>query len=80
MDKWLTHNNFAKVLALVFSIMLWAMVHLDSGTPVDSTTLAQSRYIDNVKIEVTGFDEDKYVLYDLDPSTVRMEVKGNGSI
>lgn len=76
MDKWLTHNNFAKVLALVFSIILWAMVHLDSGTPVDSTTLAQSRYIDNVKIEVTGFDEDKYVLFDLDPSTVRMEVKG----
>ncbi|MDU4694720.1 MULTISPECIES: CdaR family protein [Paenibacillus] len=76
MDKWLTHNNFAKVLALVFSIILWAMVHLDSGTPVDSTTLAQSRYIDNVKIEVTGFDDDKYILYDLEPSSVRMEVKG----
>ncbi|MBM6998483.1 YbbR-like protein [compost metagenome] len=76
MDKWLTHNNFAKVLALVFSIILWAMVHLDSGTPVDSTTLAQPRFIDNVKIEVTGFDEDKYILYDLEPSTVRMEVKG----
>ncbi|WP_068783622.1 CdaR family protein [Paenibacillus phocaensis] len=76
MDKWLTHNNFAKVLALVFSIILWAMVHLDSGTPVDSTTLAQPRYIDNVKIEVTGFDEDHFVLYDLEPSTVRMQVKG----
>lgn len=76
MDKWLTHNNFAKILALVFSIILWAMVHLDSATPVDSTTLAQPRIIDNVKIEVTGFDEEKYILYDLEPSTVRMEVKG----
>ncbi len=76
MDKWLTHNNFAKVLALFLSIILWAMVHLDSGTPVDSTTLAQPRIIDNVKIEVTGFDENKYVLYDLEPDSVRMEVKG----
>lgn len=76
MDKWLTHNNFAKVLALFLSIILWAMVHLDSGTPVDSTTLAQPKIIDNVKIEVTGFDEDKYVLYDLEPDSVRMEVKG----
>ncbi|MGG6313078.1 CdaR family protein [Paenibacillus macerans] len=76
MDKWLTHNNFAKVIALVFSIILWAMVHLDSGTPVDTTTLAQPKMIDNVKIEVTGFDEEKYVLYDLEPNTVRMEVKG----
>ncbi|WP_018753620.1 CdaR family protein [Paenibacillus sanguinis] len=76
MDKWLTHNNFAKVIALFLSIILWAMVHLDSGTPVDSTKLAQPRIIDNVKIEVTGFDEDKYVLYDLEPDSVRMEVKG----
>lgn len=76
MDKWLNHNNFAKVIALVVSIILWAMVHLDSGTPVDSTTLAQPKIVENVQIEVTGFDDDKYVLYDLEPSTVRMEVKG----
>ncbi|MGZ7444684.1 YbbR-like domain-containing protein [Paenibacillus sp. TH7-28] len=76
MDKWLTHNNFAKVLALVVSIILWAMVHLDSGTPVDSTTLAQPKIIDNVNIEVAGLNDEKYVLYDLEPTKVRMEVKG----
>ncbi|MEK5166810.1 CdaR family protein [Paenibacillus sp. FSL R5-0527] len=76
MDKWLTHNNFAKVLALVVSIILWAMVHLDSGTPVDSTTLVQPKIIDNVNIEVTGLNDEKYVLYDLEPTKVRMEVKG----
>ncbi|MFD1179149.1 YbbR-like domain-containing protein [Paenibacillus puldeungensis] len=76
MDKWLTHNNFAKVLALVISIMLWAMVHLDSGSPVSPTTVVNNKVIDNVKIQVTGFDDKKYVLYDLEPSTVRLEVKG----
>lgn len=76
MDKWLTHNNFAKVIALVVSIILWAMVHLDSGTPVAPTTMVESRMIDNVKIQVTGFDEDQYVLYDIEPDKVNLEVKG----
>ncbi len=75
MDKWLNHNNFAKIIALVFSIILWAMVHIDSGTPVAPTTVVNSKTIDT-KIQVTGFDSDKYVLYDLEPDTVRLEVKG----
>ncbi|RCX16398.1 YbbR domain-containing protein [Fontibacillus phaseoli] len=75
MDKWLNQNNFAKVIALIFSIILWAMVHIDSGTPVAPTTVVNSKTIDT-KIQVTGFDSDKYVLYDLEPDTVRLEVKG----
>ncbi|WP_410772127.1 YbbR-like domain-containing protein [Fontibacillus sp. BL9] len=75
MDKWLNQNNFAKVIALVFSIILWAMVHIDSGAPVAPTTVVNSKTIDT-KIQVTGFDSDKYVLYDLEPDTVRLEVKG----
>ncbi|MNO71488.1 YbbR-like protein [compost metagenome] len=77
MDKWLTHNNFAKLIALVFSVILWAMVHIDSGTPVASTTtIEKTKTIDNVQIQVTGFDSNKYVLYELEPPMVRMEVKG----
>lgn len=75
MDKWLNHNNFAKVIALLFSIILWAMVHIDSGTPVAPTTVVNSKTIE-AKIQVTGFDSEKYVLYDLEPDTVRLEVKG----
>lgn len=77
MDKWLNHNNFAKIIALIFSIILWAMVHIDSGTPVAPTTAeVKSKVIDNVKIQVVGFDSEKYVLYDLEPDNVRLEVKG----
>lgn len=75
MDKWLNHNNFAKVIALLFSILLWAMVHIDSGAPVAPTTVVNSKTIE-AKIQVTGFDSDKYVLYNLEPDTVRLEVKG----
>ncbi|GIO88683.1 hypothetical protein J25TS5_56150 [Paenibacillus faecis] len=76
MDKWINHNNFAKVLALIISVILWAMVHIDSGTPVAPTTVINSKVIDNVKIQVTGFDSEKYVLYDLEPDKVRLEVRG----
>lgn len=76
MDKWLSQNNVAKIIALVFSIILWAMVHIDSGTPVSPTTVMNSKVINNIKIEVTGFDSEKYVLYDLEPDNVTMEVKG----
>lgn len=76
MDKWLSQNNVAKIIALIFSIILWAMVHIDSGTPVAPTTVVNSKVINNVKIQVTGFDSEKYVLYDLEPDNVTMEVKG----
>ncbi|MEF2967379.1 CdaR family protein [Paenibacillus sp. M1] len=75
MDKWINHNNIAKVIALVVSVMLWMMVHLDSGTPVAPTTVVNTKTIDT-KIQITGFDSDKYVLYDLERDTVRLEVKG----
>lgn len=76
MDKWLSHNNFAKIIALIFSIILWAMVHMDSGTPMPPTTSLNTKVIEDVQIQVVGFDEDKYVLYDLDSDKVNLEVRG----
>ncbi|MCM3042100.1 CdaR family protein [Paenibacillus motobuensis] len=77
MDKWLSHNNIVKIIALVFSIILWAMVHIDSGTTIVTTTPdLKPKAINNVNIQVTGFDTDRYVLYDLNPDKVRLEVKG----
>lgn len=76
MDKWLSHNNVAKVIALIVSIILWAMVHLDSGTPVAPTPVVNTKVIPNVKIQVVGFDSDKYVLSGLETDKVRLEVRG----
>lgn len=78
MDKWMKNNNFNKILALAFGIMLWAMVHVDTA-PVSQTTVStQTKIIENVKINVSGFDEDKYVM-DMDVDSVRMEVQGKRS-
>lgn len=76
MDKWLSHNNVAKVIALIVSIILWAMVHLDSGTPVAPTPVVNTKVIPNVKIQVVGFDSDNYVLAGLETDKVRLEVRG----
>lgn len=77
MNKWINNNNIAKVIALCISLILWAMVHLDSATPVSEVNQTDStRTIDNVKIQVYNFDEDKYVLYGLDPERVSLVVSG----
>lgn len=80
MDKWLTNNNVSKIIALVVSIILWAMVQLDTGKTISTTTAPNNtKIIDNIKVQVTGFDESKYVLYSIDPEIVRIEVKGKRS-
>ncbi|AWB46092.1 hypothetical protein DCC85_19235 [Paenibacillus sp. CAA11] len=77
MDKWFNNNNIAKVIALCISIILWAMVHLDSTTTVAPVTpQVSTKTIDNLKIQIANFDEDKYVLYGLEPDKVRLEVAG----
>ncbi|WP_223070418.1 YbbR-like domain-containing protein [Paenibacillus caui] len=80
MNKWISNNNIAKVIALCISIILWAMVHLDSATPVSTVNQPLStRTIENVKIQVYNFDSDKYVLYGLNPDRVTLEVSGKAS-
>lgn len=77
MNKWVNNNNIAKAMALLISLILWAMVHLDSATPVSTVNQSETtRTIDNVKIQVYNFDEDKYVLYGLDPDRVDLVVSG----
>lgn len=79
MDKWLNNNNISKIIALIISIILWGLVHMDSGTTTITPSIPSnsgSKFIDNVQVQVVGFDEDKYVLYGLEPEKVRIEVKG----
>ncbi|MEC0134736.1 MULTISPECIES: CdaR family protein [Paenibacillus] len=79
MDKWMNNNNFNKILALVFGIILFTMVHVDTAPSGQTTVDIKTKTIENVKIEVTGLDEDKYVLEPLAVDSVSLEVAGKNS-
>lgn len=79
MDKWMNNNNFNKIVALAFGIILWTMVHVDTAPSGQTTVDIKSKIIENVLIEVTGLDEDKYVLVDKSVDYVSMEVEGKKS-
>ncbi|WP_052098896.1 CdaR family protein [Paenibacillus stellifer] len=78
MDKWMNNNNFNKVLALALSIILWTMVHIDTASTTQTTARMETRIIENVPIQQTGLDEDKYVL-EKDADSVRLEVMGKSN-
>lgn len=78
MDKWMKNNNFNKILALALGIILWTIVHVDTAPANQTTVNTESKTIENVKIEVEGFDSDTYVLTK-DVDSVRMEVRGKRS-
>ncbi|UQZ33649.1 hypothetical protein C2I18_08915 [Paenibacillus sp. PK3_47] len=78
MDKWMKNNNFNKILALVISIILWIIVHVDSEPTSSTTVRMQSKVIENVAIETIGMNEDKYV-YSFDAESARVEVLGRNS-
>lgn len=79
MDKWMKNNNFNKILALAFAIILWIIVHVDTAPANQTTVNMESKTIENVKIEDTGFNEDKYVITSRDAESVRLEVMGKKS-
>jgi YbbR domain-containing protein len=81
MDKWINNNTISKILALAVAVMLWGMVHLDTGTPSSTLTVSyDNKVIDNVAIQASGLDESKYVLSTMDTDHVRMEVRGQRSV
>ena len=75
MNKWINNNNFAKILALAVSLLLWSMVHLNSDTPTPTAKI-DTRIIENVKVQPYGLDEKKYILSAMDTDRVRIEIKG----
>ncbi|ANS75955.1 hypothetical protein AWM70_16305 [Paenibacillus yonginensis] len=77
MNKWINNNNFAKIIALCISLILWLMVHLDSSESISGINDSVStRTIDNVRVQIYNLDESKYVVYGLDPERVTLEVRG----
>ncbi|SEM49194.1 YbbR domain-containing protein [Paenibacillus sp. cl141a] len=79
MDKWIKNNTASKLIALAVSILLWAMVHMDSGTPAPPTTFYDTKIIEGVKIQTYGFDDGEYVLTGIDQDRVNLEVRGKKS-
>lgn len=81
MDKWFNNNNFAKILSLAVSLLLWVMVHSNDVTPTPTmNTSIEPRAIDNVKIEAYGIDSSKYVLTSMSETEVEMQVRGQRSV
>ncbi|GIP30538.1 hypothetical protein J23TS9_56680 [Paenibacillus sp. J23TS9] len=75
MNKWINNNNFAKILALAVSFLLWSMVHWNNDTPTPTGKI-DTRIIENVKVQPYGLDEKKYILSAMDTDRVRIEIKG----
>ncbi|MGG4215332.1 CdaR family protein [Paenibacillus sp. FSL L8-0638] len=81
MDKWINNNTISKILALAVAVLLWGMVHLDTGTPSSTLTVSyNNKVIDNVAIQASGLDDSKYVLSTMDTDHVKMEVRGQRSV
>lgn len=62
MDRWLTNNNVAKVVALLMAVMLWGVVHLGEtgGGTVPGTSAESSRVLVK-ELKVRGLSETAYL-------------------
>ncbi|MEX1029960.1 MAG: CdaR family protein [Paenibacillaceae bacterium] len=82
MDKWLRNPKVVWVISLTLGILLWGVVHLDEqqNKPAPlATNTSTSDEIENVSIETVGLNESKYVLLSVEPSNVRIRVRGSSS-
>lgn len=79
MDKWLKNNMTTKLIALAVSILLWGMVHMDSGDSTPPTTIIDTKTIEDVKIQTYGFDDSVYSLTGISVDRVDLEVRGRRS-
>ncbi|UNK17917.1 CdaR family protein [Paenibacillus sp. N3/727] len=79
MEKWFKNNMVLKLMALAVSVLLWAMVHMDSGAPTPPTTIIDTNVIEDVKIQTYGFDDSEYALTGINIDRVNLEVRGKRS-
>ncbi|WP_440113092.1 CdaR family protein [Paenibacillus sp. QZ-Y1] len=82
MDKWFNNNNFAKILALAVSLLLWFMIHLDEvpTTPTIVTGTTNKVVERTVPVQPYGLNSNSYVLTSLSTDEVRLEIKGQRSM
>lgn len=79
MDKWFKNNMATKLIALAVSMLLWGMVHMDSGAPTPPTTIIDTKVVEEVKIQTYGFDDSIYALTGINIDRVNLEVRGKRS-
>lgn len=79
MDRWLKNPNVVRVIALLLSVLLWFVVHMEgqqSPAQPNWTARSTSKEIEQVGIEVVGLDENRYELLSIEPNQVRIRVSG----
>ncbi|RXZ81367.1 hypothetical protein EBB07_15300 [Paenibacillaceae bacterium] len=77
MDKWLSHPTALKITSIVLAILLWAVVHFDSESPNTVASLIDTKVMEAVTIQTRGMDENLHDLRVLEPTVVRIMVRGN---
>ncbi|GIQ65489.1 hypothetical protein PACILC2_40570 [Paenibacillus cisolokensis] len=77
MDKWLSHPTALKIVSAVIGVLLWAVVHFDPEAPPNTVASnMETKVIEAVKIVPIGMDESTHVLRSMEPSVVRILVRG----
>lgn len=81
MDKWLRNQKVVMIISLALGILLWNVVHQaeEQSKPTPISNASSSDEIENVSIDAIGLDESKYVLLSVEPSNVRIRVRGSSS-
>ncbi|AJY75316.1 YbbR-like domain-containing protein [Paenibacillus beijingensis] len=80
MDKWLSHPTALKILSVVIGLLLWGVVHFDpTSTPNTVASTLETKVIEAVKIQPVGLDDKSYSLSLIEPSVVRVMVRGTRS-
>ncbi|MBO9608025.1 MAG: hypothetical protein J7639_18845 [Paenibacillaceae bacterium] len=77
MDKWLRDNNVVKVVAVLISVLLWVVVHMDSqnNAPSSTSPITKDVSINNVNVTV-NYDKEQYNIVSMDPPEVTVLLTG----
>lgn len=77
MDKWLRSNNVVKVVAVLISILLWVVVHMDSqsNTTSSKNPIVKDVSINNVSV-TPKYDAEQYYIQSMEPAEVTVVLSG----
>jgi YbbR domain-containing protein len=80
MDKWLRNVNVVRIIALLVSIMLWVVVHMDQN--IDTTSnqpVSVESTFNNITI-TSKYDAENYYISSIEPASVQFIAKGRETI
>ncbi len=81
MNRWISNPNVIRIIALVLSILVWIVVHMEGRQQNTSsvTPTETSREIENVSITMGGLDDQKFTLVSVEPREVKLRLVGRSS-